>query len=65
MIVWLFLCLVVLPFGYVLLFGAPYLPTRRLKAKQALEILNLKEGEIFVDLGSGDGVHCATLLGLG
>lgn len=55
MIVWLFLCLVVLPFGYVLLFGAPYLPTRRLKAKQALEILNLKEGEIFVDLGSGDG----------
>ena len=53
--VWLVLCVIILPFGIVLLFGAPYLPTRRLKAKQALDLLNLRRGEILVDLGSGDG----------
>ena len=51
----LLLSLFVLPFGIVLLFGAPYLPRRRAEAKQALDMLDLKEGDIFVDLGSGDG----------
>lgn len=46
---------VVLPFGFVLLYGAPYLPTRKKQAGLALDLLNLKEGEVFVDLGSGDG----------
>ena len=39
----------------MLLYGAPYLPTRQKQAKEALDLLNLKEGDIFVDLGSGDG----------
>lgn len=52
---WLILCVLVLPFGFVLLYGAPYLPTRRRQAKKALDMLNLKRGEVFVDLGSGDG----------
>ncbi len=47
--------LIVLPFGFVLLFGAPYLPTRQAQAKQALDLLDLQKGEVFVDLGSGDG----------
>lgn len=51
----LLVCLLVLPFGFVLLYGAPYLPTRQKQAKEALDLLNLKEGDIFVDLGSGDG----------
>ena len=55
MIIWLLACLFVLPFGFVLLFGAPYLPTRKTQAKQALDLLGLKKGEVFVDLGSGDG----------
>ncbi len=55
MIIWFLLCLTILPFGYVLLFGAPYLPTRKAQARLALDVLNLKTGEIFVDLGSGDG----------
>lgn len=49
------IALLILPFGFVLLFGAPYLPTRRAQAKIALDVLDLKEGDIFVDLGSGDG----------
>jgi hypothetical protein len=55
MITWLIICLIILPFGFVLLYGAPYLPTRKAQAKQALDLLDLKEGDIFVDLGSGDG----------
>lgn len=53
--IWVILCVVVLPFGFVLLFGAPYLPTRKAQANLALDMLGLKEGDIFVDLGSGDG----------
>lgn len=53
--IWLIIFLIVLPFAFVLLFGAPYLPTRRLQAEQALDLLGLKKGDVFVDLGSGDG----------
>lgn len=53
--VWLLLALAILPFGFVLFFGAPYLPTRRRQAAEALDMLGLKKGEVFVDLGSGDG----------
>ncbi len=47
--------IIILPFSFVLLYGAPYLPTRRAQAVQALDLLNLNRGEIFVDLGCGDG----------
>ena len=47
--------MIILPFAYVLLFGAPYLPTRKAQVKQALDLLNLKKGELLLDLGSGDG----------
>jgi SAM-dependent methyltransferase len=49
------LLLLVLPFSLVLLYGAPYLPTRRREADLALDMLHLKKGEVFVDLGCGDG----------
>lgn len=51
----LVVCIFILPFGFVILYGAPYLPTRKLQAQRALDMLNLKEGDVFVDLGSGDG----------
>ncbi len=53
--IWGVLCLLVLPFAFVLLYGAPYLPTRREQAEQALDMLGLTEGGVFVDLGCGDG----------
>ena len=52
---WLIALCVVIPFAYVLMFGAPYLPTRKRQVNQALDLLNLKKGELLVDLGSGDG----------
>lgn len=35
--------------------GAPYVPTLRLQIQQALDMLELKPGQMVVDLGSGDG----------
>lgn len=54
---WLLLALLLsLPFAIVLLVGAPYLPTRKKQVNEALDLLNLKPGDLLVDLGSGDGV---------
>ncbi len=46
---------VVLSFGLVVFFGAPYLPTLDKQAEQALDLLDLQPGETLLDLGSGDG----------
>lgn len=43
-------------FAFVILRGAPYVPTKRTQAEQALDVLKLKPGQIFLDLGSGDGI---------
>lgn len=42
-------------FGFVLAFGAPYLPTLSAQQKLALQMLDLKPGQVLYDLGSGDG----------
>jgi hypothetical protein len=42
-------------FGFVILFGAPYVPTLKLQQQTALELLDLKPGQTLVELGSGDG----------
>jgi SAM-dependent methyltransferase len=51
---WLGVVLIAL-FGFVLLFGAPYLPTLSAQQKLALDMLDLKKGQTFYDLGCGDG----------
>ncbi len=47
--------IVVLLFGFVVLFGAPYLPTLKSQKSDALDLLDLKPGQTLVELGSGDG----------
>jgi len=42
-------------FGFVLLFGAPYLPTLTRQVETALELVNLKPGQTLLELGCGDG----------
>ena len=44
-----------LTFGFVVFFGAPYLPTLSPQVKVALDLLDLKKGETMLELGSGDG----------
>lgn len=46
---------VILIFSFVILFGAPYLPTLKNRAEDAIKLLDLKSGQTLVELGSGDG----------
>jgi SAM-dependent methyltransferase len=46
---------VILIFGFVILFGAPYLPTFKKQIVQAIELLDLKPGQHLIELGCGDG----------
>lgn len=46
---------IVLLFGFVLLFGAPYLPTLKKQTEGALDLLELKKGQTLLELGCGDG----------
>lgn len=45
----------VLSFGFVVLFGAPYLPVLGPQKRRALELLDLRQGETLLELGCGDG----------
>lgn len=45
----------VICFGAVLLFGAPYLPTLRSQIQTALDLLDLQPGDTLLEIGSGDG----------
>ena len=47
--------ILVLLFGMVVLFGAPYLPTMRAQTSAALDLLALKKGQTLLELGCGDG----------
>lgn len=51
---WIF-AIVVLLFGFVVLFGAPYLPTLKKQTETALDLLDLKKGQKLLELGCGDG----------
>jgi hypothetical protein len=51
----LILLLAVLVFGFVVFFGAPYLPTMKRQTEAALDLLDMKPGQTLLELGSGDG----------
>lgn len=42
-------------FGFVILFGAPYLPTKKAQIQAAFELLDLESGQSLIELGCGDG----------
>lgn len=54
-VIWVLAVLLVLAYGLVLPFGAPFLPTLKKQSSEALDLLDLKPGQMFVDLGCGDG----------
>ena len=48
---------VIILFGFVVFFGAPYLPSRTRDVRPAFESLyDLGEKDLLIDIGSGDGV---------
>jgi len=52
---WITLFGLLFMFGFVVAFGAPYVPTLKRQQKNALDMLKLKPGQVFYDLGCGDG----------
>jgi hypothetical protein len=57
---------IILLFGFVVFFGAPYVPSQRRYIRRALtELYQLGEGDVLVDVGSGDGVVLRQAAGLG
>jgi hypothetical protein len=54
-VVWFGAIVLILIFGAVLLVGAPYVPTMTAQRKEALDLLDLKRGQVLYELGSGDG----------
>lgn len=45
----------ILIFSFVIAFGAPFLPTLKVRTAEALDLLDLKPGQALLELGSGDG----------
>ncbi len=41
---------------FVVFFGSPYVRTRKLDIEKVMKIYPLEAGDVFVDIGSGDGV---------
>lgn len=54
-VIWFFGIAVVLAYGFVLLFGAPYFPSLKPHIKAALDLLDMNQGQVIYDLGCGDG----------
>lgn len=49
--------LLVILFGFVVVFGAPYVPTKPTELRRAFdELYEFKAHDLLVDIGSGDGV---------
>lgn len=45
----------ILAYAFVLPFGAPFIPTHQKQSDKVFDLLRLKPGQLFIDLGSGDG----------
>ncbi len=54
-IIFIVISILVICFGFVLLYGAPYVPTLKKQVEDALDLADVKPGECLVELGSGDG----------
>lgn len=66
MIVGWIVVLLILMFGFVVFFGAPYVPTHKKQVKRALtELYHLTSQDVLVDVGSGDGIVLRTAARLG
>jgi SAM-dependent methyltransferase len=54
-VLWFIAIILILAYGFVLLFGAPYFPSLKPHVSAALDLLDLKKGQVVYDLGCGDG----------
>ncbi len=54
-IVWFTAIILIFAYGFVLMYGAPYFPSLKPHLKAALDLLDMKPGQVVYDLGCGDG----------
>lgn len=55
--IWIYIIgAVVLLFGFVIMFGAPYVPSHRRDVRRMFTHLKLSTKDTLVDIGSGDGI---------
>src|ERR1700712_1392873 len=54
-LVWCGAIVLILAYGFVLLFGAPYFPSLKPHMAASFDLLKLKPGQTVYDLGCGDG----------
>ncbi|GAC1387144.1 MAG: hypothetical protein NVS1B7_5710 [Candidatus Saccharimonadales bacterium] len=54
-ILWVIVIVGFTAFTFVILFGAPFLPTLGAQVPKALDLIDMKPGETLIELGSGDG----------
>jgi len=54
-VILIILVVILVSFSFVLIGGAPYLPTLKKQIAVALELADLKKGETIIELGCGDG----------
>jgi 16S rRNA A1518/A1519 N6-dimethyltransferase RsmA/KsgA/DIM1 with predicted DNA glycosylase/AP lyase activity len=52
-------------FGVGVLFGAPFVPTRKIWIRDALDLAKISRTDVVVDLGSGDGAVLKSALEFG
>ena len=65
-IAWTVLVIVIVLFGFVVIRGAPYVPSHSHYVRQALtELYPISKADTLVDIGSGDGVVLRTASKLG
>lgn len=55
--IWLLLAVIILLYGFVVFFGAPYVPSNRKEVARAFdELYPVGPDDVLVDIGSGDGI---------
>lgn len=54
-VIWAAAIILILVYGSILFFGAPYFPSLKPHIKAGLDLLDLKKGQTVYDLGCGDG----------
>ena len=54
--IWLIICAVIVLAGFVVFFGAPYVPSQKKYIRRAFDHFGIDASDTVVDIGSGDGV---------
>jgi len=54
--IWLIVGAVILGFGFMVFFGAPYVPSQGKYIRRAFDHFGLNDEDVLIDVGSGDGI---------